>query len=114
MGIRPMVSQRLKRMQSARFVLEMQRLGADGGNRDQAFEELRHYTEHFQKAIVDEAIVAAEDAAALVIKASVVAAAPRKTGKLAEQNQKTISAANRSGRLSAFSGRISTSIRVSL
>jgi len=46
------------------------------------FEELRRNTEHLEKAIVEEAITAAENAAAAVIKAAVESAAPRKTGQL--------------------------------
>jgi hypothetical protein len=41
------------------------------------FEELRRNTEHLEKAII-----AAEDAAAAVLRAAVESAAPRKTGQL--------------------------------
>lgn len=47
------------------------------------FDELRRNTERLCRAIEDEAVRAAEDAAAAVIKAAVRASAPRRTGALA-------------------------------
>ncbi len=46
------------------------------------FEELRKNTEHLSRVVADEAIRAAEDAAAAVFKAAVTAAAPVRTGSL--------------------------------
>lgn len=47
------------------------------------FEQLRRDVESLQKAIQDEALVAAEDAAAEAAKREVMAAAPRRSGQLA-------------------------------
>jgi HK97 gp10 family phage protein len=47
------------------------------------FEDLKRNVEAFSKVVQDEAIKAAEDAAAQVVKAAVEAAAPRDTGQLA-------------------------------
>ena len=47
------------------------------------FEELRRNAERLGKAIAEEAVTAAEDAAARVVKAAVESAAPRKSGQLA-------------------------------
>jgi hypothetical protein len=47
------------------------------------FEDLKRNVEQFSKIVQDEAIKAAEDAAALVVKTEVEAAAPRETGQLA-------------------------------
>jgi hypothetical protein len=47
------------------------------------FEELKRNVEQFSKIVQDEAIKAAEDAAAQVVKSAVEAAAPRDTGQLA-------------------------------
>jgi hypothetical protein len=47
------------------------------------FEDLMRNVEQFSKIVQDEAIKAAEDAAAQVIKAAVETAAPRETGQLA-------------------------------
>ena len=46
------------------------------------FEELRRNAERLGKAIAEEAVTAAEDAAAAVVKSAVEAAAPRKSGQL--------------------------------
>lgn len=46
------------------------------------FEELRRIAERLGKAIAEEAVTAAEDAAARVIKSAVESAAPRKSGRL--------------------------------
>ncbi len=47
------------------------------------FEELRRNAERLGKAIAEEAVTAAEDAAARIIKSAVESAAPRKSGQLA-------------------------------
>jgi len=47
------------------------------------FEDLKRDIEHLSKVVQDEAIQAAEDAAAQVVKAAVEAAAPHKSGQLA-------------------------------
>jgi hypothetical protein len=47
------------------------------------FEDLKRNVEGFSKVVQDEAIKAAEDAAAQVVKTAVEAAAPRETGQLA-------------------------------
>ncbi len=47
------------------------------------FEELRRNTDRLGKTIAEEAVLAAENAAAEVIRKAVEAAAPRKTGQLA-------------------------------
>jgi hypothetical protein len=47
------------------------------------FEDLKRNVEQFSKIVQDEAIKAAEDAAAQVVKSAVEAAAPRDTGQLA-------------------------------
>ena len=47
------------------------------------FEELRRNAERLGKAIAEEAVTAAEDAAARVVRAAVESAAPRKSGRLA-------------------------------
>jgi hypothetical protein len=66
------------------------------------FEELRRNVAAFEKAIVDEALKAAEDAAAQIVKQAVEAAAPRRTGQLASsvkifesRNRKTLSGQTR-------------------
>ena len=46
------------------------------------FEELRRNAERLGKAIAEEAVTAAEDAAARVVKSAVESAAPRKSGQL--------------------------------
>jgi hypothetical protein len=46
------------------------------------FEELRRNAERLGKAIAEEAVTAAEDAAARVVREAVVSAAPRKSGQL--------------------------------
>ena len=46
------------------------------------FEELRRNAERLGKAIAEEAVTAAEDAAASVVKSAVESAAPRKSGQL--------------------------------
>ena len=46
------------------------------------FEQLRRNAERLGNAIAEEAVTAAEDAAANVVKAAVEAAAPRRTGQL--------------------------------
>ena len=46
------------------------------------FEELRRNAERLGKAIAEEAVTAAEDAAAKVVRAAVESAAPRKSGQL--------------------------------
>jgi HK97 gp10 family phage protein len=51
------------------------------------FEDLKRDIEKFSKVVQDEAIQAAEDAAAQVVKAAVEAAAPRDTGQLASSIQ---------------------------
>ena len=47
------------------------------------FEELKRNAEKFGKAVAEEALLAAENAAAAAVKRAVEAAAPRKTGQLA-------------------------------
>jgi hypothetical protein len=47
------------------------------------FDQLRRDAERFGKAVADEALKAAEDAAAQVVKQAVETAAPRRTGQLA-------------------------------
>ena len=66
------------------------------------FEELRRNVATLEKAIVDKALKAAEDAAAQFVKQAIEAAAPRKTGQLASsvkifesQNRKTLSGQTR-------------------
>jgi hypothetical protein len=51
------------------------------------FEDLKRNVEQFSKVVQDEAIQAAEDAAAKVVKTEVEAAAPRDTGQLASSIQ---------------------------
>jgi hypothetical protein len=51
------------------------------------FEDLKRSVEQFSKIVQDEAIQAAEDAAAKVVKTEVETAAPRDTGKLASSIQ---------------------------
>jgi hypothetical protein len=51
------------------------------------FEELKREVESFSKVVQDEAIKAAEDAAAQVVKSAVEAAAPRETGQMASSVQ---------------------------
>ncbi len=46
------------------------------------FEDLRRTTEHLEKVVVEEAIIAAEDAAAKVIQQAVESSAPVRTGRL--------------------------------
>jgi hypothetical protein len=46
------------------------------------FEELRRNAERLGKAIAEEAVTAAEDTAAKVVKSAVESAAPRKSGQL--------------------------------
>jgi hypothetical protein len=51
------------------------------------FEDLKRNVEQFSMVVQDEAIKAAEDAAAQVVKTTVETAAPRNTGKLASSVQ---------------------------
>jgi hypothetical protein len=51
------------------------------------FEDLKRNVEQFSKIVQDEAIKAAEDAAAQVVKTAVESAAPRETGQLASSVQ---------------------------
>jgi hypothetical protein len=51
------------------------------------FEDLKRNIEQFSKVVQDEAIQAAEDAAAKVVKTEVEAAAPRRSGQLASSVQ---------------------------
>jgi hypothetical protein len=51
------------------------------------FEDLKRNVEQFSKVVQDEAVKAAEDAAAQVVKLAVEAAAPRDTGQLASSVQ---------------------------
>jgi hypothetical protein len=51
------------------------------------FENLKRNVEQFSKIVQDEAIKAAEDAAAQVVKTAVESAAPRETGQLASSVQ---------------------------
>jgi hypothetical protein len=71
---------------------ELQRLEDDreismAGVEIKGFEQLCRDVEAFEKMVVDEAVKAAEDAAAQVVKTAVEAAAPRKTGQLASSVQ---------------------------
>lgn len=53
------------------------------GTEIKGFEDLKRNVDHIRKDILERALIAAENAAAEVIKRAVEAAAPRKTGQLA-------------------------------
>jgi hypothetical protein len=72
----------------------------------QGMDQLKQNVANLQKMIADEALVAAQDAAAQVIKEAVEEAAPRRTGQLASSvkifkviNRKALMGSNRMGTL---------------
>jgi hypothetical protein len=71
------------------------------------FEDLKRNVEQFSKIVQEEAIKAAEDAAAQVVKAAVEAAAPRDTGQLAS----SVDRSNKLPFLKSISYRIAPSFR---